>query len=92
MIERSPMIAIAVFVSLPIATRWTVPGGSVAFAWERQPALRTGRVTREVTRCPPGEPPAHRWLANAEADHGGAILRRRAVTHGLGAGAAVAKE
>ena len=29
--------------------------------------------------------PAHRWLASAEADHGGAILRRRAPAHRLAA-------
>jgi hypothetical protein len=33
----------------------------------------------------------NRWLANAEPDQGGAILRRRAVAHQLGAGAAVAE-
>src|SRR4051794_21836958 len=33
---------------------------------------------------------AHRWLANAEAGYGGAILRRRAEAHRLGAGAAAA--
>jgi hypothetical protein len=40
----------------------------------------------------PGRDPAHRWLANAEADHGRAILRRRAGAHQLGAGAAAARE
>ena len=40
-----------------------------------------------------GEGPlAHCWLAKAEADHGGAILRRRAPAHAPAAGAAVAKE
>src|SRR3954454_660836 len=33
-----------------------------------------------------------RWLANAEADHGRAILRRRASAHEPGAGAAAAEE
>ena len=36
--------------------------------------------------------PAHRWLANAEADRGGAIRPRRAPAHQLGAGAAAAGE
>src|SRR4051794_30665079 len=36
-------------------------------------------------------PPTHRWLANAEADRGGAILRRRALADRIGAGAAAAK-
>jgi hypothetical protein len=35
---------------------------------------------------------AHRWLGNAEADHGGGILGRRAVAHEPGAGAAAAEE
>ena len=51
-------------------------------------------ATRSAPRSPDRrsrQAPAHRWLANAEADHGRAILRRRAVAHHLGAGAAVAK-
>jgi hypothetical protein len=45
----------------------------------------------KTASCRSGEGRAHRWLANAEADDGGAILRRRAAAHRLGAGAAVAE-
>jgi hypothetical protein len=62
----------------------------------RTPALAAAR--RSSARAPlvahpvlSKEAPARRWLANAEADHGGAILRRRAVAHQFGAGAAAAK-
>jgi hypothetical protein len=43
-------------------------------AWKQQP-LRRQHVTPTLPF--PGREPAHRWLANAEADDGGAILRRR---------------
>ena len=56
-------------------------------------APRTSPVNGECPgrALPSEETPAHRWLANAEPDHGGAILLRRAVAHQLGAGAAAAK-
>jgi hypothetical protein len=70
------------------------PGGSVI------PLSRPRRSSNRSagkTSCPrprlavPGGP-ALRWLADAEADHGRAILRRRAAAHQLGAGAAAAEE
>ena len=61
-----------------------------ASAWKQQRCLLPRRE-RTVTPQRSEEAPAHRWLANAEADHGRAILRRRAAAHRLGAGAAAAK-
>jgi hypothetical protein len=56
------------------------------------PILLPRRETPTITCRRSKEAPAHRWLANAEADHGGAILARRALAPRLGAGAAAAEE
>src|SRR3954464_3069533 len=52
-----------------------------------------GFARKEAVSASAGDPlaedtAAHRWLANAEADHGGAIRRRRALADRSGAGAA----
>jgi hypothetical protein len=60
-----------------------------SLAWKQHPL---GRQHGTHTLPFPGRDPAHRWLANAEADHGRAILRRRAGADQLGAGAAAARE
>jgi hypothetical protein len=55
----------------------------------------TSLADQSVDAPPVGARRRHRrtrWLADAEADHGGAMLRRRAAAHEPGAGAAAAKE
>ena len=59
--------------------------------WKQQPHGRQ-RAMPKTALLPFRGGPAHHWLANAEADHGRAILRRRAAAHRLGAGAAAARE
>ena len=65
----------------------------------RQPRVRTAieaaaarPTTPKTAPCPSEEGTAQRWLANAEANHSRAILRRRAAAHRPGAGAEAAKE
>jgi hypothetical protein len=49
MIERSPMIAIAVFVSLPIATRWTARRGARLIT--RASGSRERRIRADLPCC-----------------------------------------
>src|SRR4051812_22581868 len=70
------------------ATR-QMPDCSFACLQQRMPA-----VSPQRPGLPLAVPRSHqrtRWLANAEADHGGAILRRRAEAPEPSAGAAAAK-
>ena len=67
-------------------------GRASPFVWSQQRAPRPSTGTPEAVACRADGSLAHRWLAKAEANHGGAILRRRAQAHRLGAGAAAANE
>ena len=76
----------------PSPRRRTSPTPRITTASLKAAALPSGHGAQRHGRLSaPKEAVAHRWLANAESDHGGAILRRRADAHEPGAGAVAAK-